>query len=101
MNLKKTERFVLLIHHDSDRVRKTALDLAGEDGYVLIARSATAAVELAKRYKPSHAVVAESSASLDGKALPTLLAEFSPDTEIVLVSEEQVGRNIKAEGQTA
>jgi ActR/RegA family two-component response regulator len=89
MHMKKTAKFVLLLDADSATIRQSATNLAGSDGYVLIARSPAAAVEFAKQYKPAYAVVAKSQTAMDGTALQDLLLEFSPETEIVLISSEE------------
>jgi ActR/RegA family two-component response regulator len=85
--MKRAAKFVLLLDHDSPDARRTAMELAGEEGYVLIARSPSAAVEFAKQYRPTHAIVAESYSHIDGKFLPELIIEFSPETEVILISE--------------
>lgn len=97
MHMKKAARFVLLLDADSAAMRKSATNLAGNDGYVLIARSPAAAIEFAKQYKPASAIIAKSQTAMDGKTLQDLLRGFSPETEVVLVSDEKT----RAVGESA
>jgi len=88
MHSKKAVRFVLLLDQERQTARHSATRLAGEDAYVLMARTPAAALEFARQYQPSHVVIDQSYTDFDGKFLPELLLEFSPDTEVVLISDE-------------
>lgn len=88
MHMRKSARFVLLLDGDCDAARRSAIDLAGEEGYVLIARTPASALEFARQYKPSHAVVTRTHADFNGKSLQELLSEYSPETQIVQISSE-------------
>jgi len=90
MHRKKQARFVLLLDQDRETARHSVTELAGEDAYVLMAHTPAAALEFARQYKPSHVVIDQSYIYFDGKFLPELLLEFSPDTEVVMVSHESV-----------
>lgn len=87
MHMKKSARFVLLLDPERDTARNSATQLAGQDACVLMARTPAAAIEFARQYKPSHVVIDESYSFIDGKFLPEVLLEFSPETEVVLVSD--------------
>ena len=89
MHMKKIEKFVLLIDHDCEEAQRTAIDLAGAEGYVLVARKAESAFEFAKQHQPSHIVIAQSQANIDSKFLPKVLLEFCPEAEIVLVEDSE------------
>lgn len=95
MHMKKTARFVLLLDSDSKVIRHSAMELAGEDGCLLIARSAAAAVEFAKQYKPAYLLLPRTHAAAEEKSLQDLLLEFSPETEIVVVSDEECARALE------
>lgn len=85
MQMKKIQKFVLLIDCDCEEAQRTAIELAGADGYVLVARKAESAFEFAKQHQPSHIVIPQSQANLDSKVLPQVILEFSPEAEIVVV----------------
>ena len=104
MHSKKSVRFVLLLDQERETARRSATQLAGDDAYVLMARTPAAALEFARQYKPSHVVIDQRYSYFDGKFLPELLLEFSPDTEVVLVSEESpraLGQNAWKRNQQA
>jgi hypothetical protein len=82
------KRFVLLLEREESDVRQAALEIVGEEGALLIARSVESALEFAQQYKPTHAVMPESRAFHEGKFLPALLLEFSPDTEVMVLAED-------------
>jgi ActR/RegA family two-component response regulator len=88
MHMKKTAKFVLLLDSDSSAIRHSAMELAGTDGCLLIARTAAAAVEFAKQYKPAYLVLPSTRVAAEGSSLRDLLLEFSPETEIVVLSDE-------------
>ena len=88
MHMNRAVRFVLLLDQQRATARQSATQLAGEDAYVLMARTPAAALEFARQYQPSHVVIDQSYSYFDGKFLPELILEFSPDTEVVLVSDE-------------
>jgi ActR/RegA family two-component response regulator len=96
MHMKKTAKFVLLLESDSTAIRESAMELAGIDGYLLIARTPAAAVEFAKQYKPAYAVLPKKCAAAEEKSLQDLLLQFSPETEIVLLKDQE---SIRAMGQ--
>lgn len=96
MHMKKTAKFVLLLDSDSTAIRESAMELAGIDGYLLIARTPAAVVEFAKQYKPAYAVLPKTCAAAEEKSLQNLLLEFSPETEIVLLKDQE---SIRAMGQ--
>ena len=89
MTTQKAKRFVLLIDQAASHLRRTALDIAGDDGAVLIAHTVESALNFAKNHKPSHALVLESQTQHEGKFLPALLLEFSPHTEVMIVGESE------------
>ena len=82
------KKFVLALEAEANGVCKTALSIAGPNGSVLIARTVESALEFAKLYKPTHAVVAQDQTLQDEKFFPLLLLEFSPETEIVILGNE-------------
>jgi ActR/RegA family two-component response regulator len=86
MTANKSKRFVLLLERETNGLRDLALDVAGEEASLLIAHSVEAALDFAKHYKPSHALIAESQTDHRGKFVPALLLEFSPETEVMIVS---------------
>ena len=86
MPQKKRERFVLLIDYDCEEARRTAIDLVGAEGHLLVANKTESAFEFAKQHQPAHIVVPQSRANVDG--LPEVLLEFSPQAEIVLVCDD-------------
>lgn len=88
MTSQKSKRFVLLLEREATDVRQEALDIAGEEGALLIARTVESALEFAHHYKPTHAVMPESQTFHEGKFLPALLLEFSPDTEVTVLAED-------------
>ena len=90
MQMKKTAKFVLLLDSDSTAIRHSAMELAGSDGYLLIARTPAAAVEFAKQYKPAYFVLAREG--VEEKSLQDLLLEFSPETEMVVLSDQERAR---------
>jgi ActR/RegA family two-component response regulator len=85
---EKGKRFVLLLDPEMATARQAALDIAGDEGALLIAHSVEAALNFAKRYKPTYALVSESRSHHEGKFLPALILEFSPETEVVILSED-------------
>ena len=87
MTANKSKRFVLLLERETNGLRNMALDVAGQEASVLIAHNVEAALDFAKHYRPSHAVVAESQTDHQGKFVPALLLEFSPETEVMIVSD--------------
>lgn len=89
MHMKKTAKFVLLLDHDSSAIRHSAMKLAGNGGCLLIARTPAAAVEFAKQYKPAYVVLPKTPAAAEEKSVQDLLLEFSPETEIVVLSDEE------------
>jgi len=97
MQMKKTAKFVLLLDSDSTAIRHSAMELAGSDGYLLIARTPAAAVEFAKQYKPAYVVLAREGV-VEEKSLQDLLLKFSPETEMVVLSDQERAR---AMGQEA
>jgi DNA-binding NarL/FixJ family response regulator len=94
MHMKKTAKFVLLLDSDSTAIRHSAMELAGADGCLLIARTPAAAVDFAKQYKPAHVVLPKEHAAMEETALQNLLLEFSPETEIVVLSDEDCARSL-------
>jgi len=86
MTSQKSKRFVLLLERDASDVRQAALEIAGEEGALLIARTVESAFEFAQQYKPTHALMPESQTFHEGKFLPALLLEFSPDTEVLVLA---------------
>lgn len=96
MHMKKTAKFVLLLDSDSSAIRHSAMELAGTDGCLLIARTAAAAVEFAKQYKPAYLVLPKTRAAAEENSLQDLLLEFSPETEIVVLSDAE---SLRAMGQ--
>ncbi len=91
MTTQKAKKFVLVVDRAADHLRRTALDIAGDDGAVLIAHTVESALSFAKNYKPSHALVIESQTQHEGKFLPALLLDFSPDTEVMIVGDSEHG----------
>jgi hypothetical protein len=85
MRTEKIQKFVLLIDCDCEEAQRTAIELAGAEGYVLVARKAESAFEFAKQHQPSHIVIPQSQAAVDSKIPPQVLLEFSPEAEIVVV----------------
>lgn len=99
MTVNKSKRFVLLLERETNGLRNMALDVAGEEASVLIAHNVEAALDFAKHYKPTHALIAESYAEHQGKFVPALLLEFSPETEVVVVSEsDEIRHSVAAVG---
>ena len=98
MHMKKTAKFVLLLDGDSTAIRHSAMELAGSDGYLLIARTPAAAVEFAKQYKPAYFVLPRTREGGEETSLRDLLLEFSPETEIVVLSDQEC---VRAVGQGA
>ena len=96
MHMKKTAKFVLLLDSGSTAIRHSAMELAGGDGSLLIARAPAAAVEFAKQYKPAYAVLPKTLTAAEQKSLQDLLLEFSPETEIVLLRHPE---SLRAMGQ--
>lgn len=96
--MKKTAKFVLLLDSDSTAIRDSAMELAGADARLLIARTPAAAVEFAKQYKPAYAVLPKTRAVAAEKSLQDLLLEFSPETEIVLLPDQE---SVRAVGEGA
>ncbi len=94
MHMNKTAKFVLLLDSDSTAVRDSAMELAGSDGCLLIARTPAAALEFAKQYKPAYAVVSKMPAAAEEKSLQDLLLEFSPETEVVLLPRQEPVRAV-------
>jgi hypothetical protein len=90
MTTQKGKRFVLLLEPEMSTARQAALDIAGDEGALLIAHSVEAALNFAKRYKPTHALVCESRSQHEGKFLPALILEFSPKTEVVILPEDSM-----------
>jgi hypothetical protein len=88
MTLHEGKRFVLLLDCEANSVPQAVLEIAGEHGALLIARTVESALEFAQQYKPTHAVMPESQAFHEGKFLPALLLEFSPDTEVTVLAED-------------
>ncbi|HWC19614.1 MAG TPA: hypothetical protein VG498_21555 [Terriglobales bacterium] len=86
--MKKAIRFVLLLDQEGNAVRRSATELAGQDGYVLVAHTPGAALEFVRQYHPSHVVMDQGYVHFEAKFLPDLLLEYSPETEIVLISNE-------------
>lgn len=79
----------MLIDYDCEETRRTAIDLVGVEGHLLVANKAESAFEFAKQHQPAHIVVRQSQAKGDGKFLPEVLLEFSPQAEIVLVCDDE------------
>lgn len=92
MHMKKIAKFVLLLDSDSSAIRHSAMELAGTDGCLLLARTAAAAVEFAKQYKPAYLVLPKTREAAEENSLQDLLLEFSPETEIVVLSDEEYVR---------
>ena len=96
MTANKSKRFVLLLERETNGLRNMALEVAGEDASVLIAHNVEAALDFAKNYKPSHALIAESQTDHQGEFVPALLLEFSPETEVMIVSDSEEIRQAAA-----
>lgn len=79
---------MLLLEHETNSLLKAALEIAGNQGSLLVAHSVESALDFAKHYKPTHALIGEAQANQQGKFLPALLLEFSPYTEVVIVSDD-------------
>ena len=92
MHMKKTAKFVLLLDSDSTAIRHSAMELAGSDGCLLIARTPAAAIDFAKQYKPAYVVLPKERAAVEETSLQNLLLEFSPETEIVVLSDAECVR---------
>jgi hypothetical protein len=101
MHLKQRERFVLLIDYDCEEARRTAIDLVGSEGHLLVANKAESAFEFAKQHQPAHIVIPQSRTNVDGRFLPEVLLEFSPQAEIVLVCDDVIPASSLALGQGA
>lgn len=82
---------MLLLDPEMATARQAALDIAGDEGALLIAHSVEAALNFAKHYKPAHALISESRSHHEGKFLPALILEFSPQTEVLILSEDCAG----------
>ena len=89
MHMKKIQKFVLLIGCDCEEAQRTAIELAGAEGHVLVARKAESAYEFAKQHQPSHIVIPQLQANGDSRVLPQVLLEFSPEAEIVVVNGQR------------
>lgn len=87
----QNKKFVLAVENQVNGICKTALSIAGENGSVLIARTVESALEFARVYKPTHAVISQTQTMHNEKFLPSLLLEFSPETEIVILGDEASG----------
>ncbi len=98
MHMKKTAKFVLLLESDSIALQDSAIKLAGSDAYLLVARTPAAAIEFARQYKPSYLIVSKSQAAMEGSELQNLLVEFSPDTELVPISDQETLAAIEVKG---
>src|SRR5579862_5699189 len=59
MNIQENKKFVLALENEINGVCKMALTIAGPEGSVLIARTVESALEFARLYKPTHAVVSQ------------------------------------------
>jgi len=66
MHLKRTAKFVLLLDRYSFELRQLAMARAGEEGYLLIAHTAAAALEFAQQYRPTHAISTNRIPTLTG-----------------------------------
>jgi hypothetical protein len=84
----QNKKFVLAVESQVNGICKAALSIAGENGSVLIARTVESALEFARVYKPTHAVISQTQTMHNDQFLPALLLEFSPVTEIVILGGE-------------
>jgi hypothetical protein len=58
----------------------------------LVANKAESALEFAEQHQPAHIVIPQSQANVNGKFVPEVLLEFSPQAEIVLFCDNDFPR---------
>ncbi|MBZ5533113.1 MAG: hypothetical protein LAO20_16910 [Acidobacteriia bacterium] len=91
------QKRLLIVHDHSPALFDFALRLVGsQPTQILVARSQTGALEMAKKYQPSIIVVAASMTTLYGRSFISLLRESNPSVCIVVPEAEPMANRALA-----
>jgi hypothetical protein len=84
-------KIVLVGDHNSPTLISLGQHLAGDTTAcrVYTARTADAVLQMARTYRPDYAIVVASMVSALGKALPDLIHEVSPNTQVFIAADNQ------------